>query len=93
MAFKVKPTAKQREILVLLADGYELSTCHHSRPISTSAWLSLPDKSGGMIHTRHDYADKFSDWGWIVCIESRFTGSRYKITDVGREALTLGIRK
>lgn len=92
MAFKVKPTAKQREVLAKLAEPDRIAaTCHHSRSLSTSAWIS----GGGltMDHIRCDYIDKFMDWGWIECIESRFTGSRYKITDVGREALTLGIRK
>jgi hypothetical protein len=96
MAFKVKPTVKQREVLVKLAEGYNLMTCEHSRSLTRSAFLTLPDRSGAHITARADYADKFSDWGWIECISDpgySWRGSEYKITDLGREALTLGVRK
>jgi len=92
MAFKVKPTKAMAAVLQKMADGYELHMVHHTRPLSTSAFLS--GKSSGMIYVRYDYIYKFSDWGWIVMtsdpIRASYAGATYKITQAGRDALAGG---
>jgi hypothetical protein len=93
MAFKVKPTKTMVPVLQKMADGYDLHTVHHSRGLTSSAFLS--NKTDAMIYTRIDYVSKFKDWGWIVQVSDpmrSYAGSTYQITNKGREALVGGTR-